>query len=541
MMQYESGTAPGEAYQLGRRLKAGSTSDVYETVHPHLPGSCAIKIVRAHLLQSPEQAQAFRADLEAVAGLRHPNIAQIIEVGSLPEAPAFVVMELLEGRLLAERLAGHRTLPIGEVVELVKAIAAALQAAHSRGVIHGEIGPTNVFLARAEGYEQGLVKLIGFGTHRLRPVDAAASLSFEMIRYLSPEQATGRPDEVDGRADQFALALLIHRMVSGIEVFRGLSAIDVLDQVLHEEPKIERPPEITDEVEAVLRRALAKDKRHRFETVVGFARAFESSVTGEESSVVKRAPGPRRPVRIEPAPEPERPRATIRAVRIEQPHKQGPAATTLLGFAASRGEEQPPLARAVITAMGPPRAFNSQPPPAAQPASYAAPQIVRPPVASQSDLPVLPAGVSHAKPVANRPVLAPSQPPKLTHAPPAQVSRAPAATRAQPQRQQPRAQQPRATGGRSRQGPVDSLLIEPFFDAFPSGQMRADTMDLGEDALPRRPRHGWRLFFFLVALALVSVGGAFAVGWRPPLEWRQSDLWRGLGLPGAADPSVNAD
>jgi eukaryotic-like serine/threonine-protein kinase len=539
MMQYESSTAPGEAYQLGRRLKAGSTSDVYETVHPHLPGSCAIKILRPHLLQSPEQVHAFRSDLEAVSGLRHPNIAQIIEVGSLPEAKAFVVMELLEGRLLAERLAGHRTLPIGEVVELVKAIAAALQAAHSRGVIHGEIGPTNVFLARAEGYEQGLVKLIGFGIHRLRPVDAAASLSFEMIRYLSPEQATGRPDEVDGRADQFALALLIHRMVSGIEVFRGLSAIDVLDQVLHEEPKIERPPEITDEVESVLRRALAKDKRHRFETVVGFARAFESSVTGEESSVVKRTPAPRgRPVRIEPPPpEPERPRATIRAVRIEQPHKQGPAATTLLGFAASRGEESREVPRAVITAMGPPRAFNSQPPPAAQPAA----PVARPQLASQSELPVLQAGAAHVRPVANRPVLAPSQPPKLTHAPPAQVSRAPAATRAQPQRQPPRAQQPRAAAGRSRPGPVDSLLMEPFFDAFPSGQMRADTMDLGEDALPRRPRNGWRFFFFLVAIALVSVGGAFAVGWRPPLEWRQSDLWRGMGLPGAADPSTNSD
>src|SRR4051812_45064728 len=130
LLEYESRSADGQTYRLGRRLKAGSTGDVFETSHPLLPGPCAIKILRRDLVDRPEALEAYRADVEAVSALRHPNIVHVIEVGSLPDVPPFVVMELLQGRLLAEHLAGHRTVPLDEAVEIVKAIAAALQAAH---------------------------------------------------------------------------------------------------------------------------------------------------------------------------------------------------------------------------------------------------------------------------------------------------------------------------------------------------------------------------------------------------------------------------
>src|SRR5207237_476441 len=81
--------------------------------------------------------------------------------------------------------AGHRTIPLIEAVEIVKAAAAALQAAHSRGVVHGELNPTNVFLARVEGYDQGVVKLLNFGIARLRPVDAVVELPVAAARDLA--------------------------------------------------------------------------------------------------------------------------------------------------------------------------------------------------------------------------------------------------------------------------------------------------------------------------------------------------------------------
>jgi serine/threonine-protein kinase len=274
VLEFESRSAEGQTYRLGRRLKGGSTGDVFETSHPLLPGPCAIKILRPDLVDRPEALEAFRTDLEAVSALRHPNIVHVIEVGAMPGVPPFVVMELLEGRLLGEQLAGHRTVPLDEAVEIVKAVAAALQAAHSRGVVHGELNPGNVFLARVEGYDHGVVKLLNFGIYRLRRVDAAASLTSEATRYFSPEQAAGRADDIDGRSDQFALAALTYRMLSGVDSFPGESAISLLYQIVHDSPALERPPDVSEEVEAVIRRGLSKDNGERFESVLAFARAF---------------------------------------------------------------------------------------------------------------------------------------------------------------------------------------------------------------------------------------------------------------------------
>src|SRR4051794_5789105 len=106
-MDYESRISHGEAYPLGRRLSSGTSGDIFETTHPLLPGPCAIKILRPELVSSPDVFDAFRADLEAVSALGHPNILRVIEVGAPADAPPFVVMEMLEGRLLAEQLAGQ--------------------------------------------------------------------------------------------------------------------------------------------------------------------------------------------------------------------------------------------------------------------------------------------------------------------------------------------------------------------------------------------------------------------------------------------------
>src|SRR3954467_6292771 len=138
-----------DAYRLGDRLHAGSTGDVYEAEHPWLPGRYAIKILHPGLTQNPEAVEIFRDELAAIAGLRHPNIAQIIEVGTVPDGRLFVVMELLIGKTLAQRLADGRPLPLGEVLPIVKSVAGALQAAHVRDIVHRELTPGNIFLANA--------------------------------------------------------------------------------------------------------------------------------------------------------------------------------------------------------------------------------------------------------------------------------------------------------------------------------------------------------------------------------------------------------
>src|SRR5437870_2895029 len=124
-MHLETEAAHTEPYRLGKRLRSGSTGEVFETRHPLLPGPCCMKILRPELSQGGD-LEAFRGDLEILAAIRHPNIVNVAEVGVLENGVAFVVTELLEGQSLAERLARGEPVPVMEAIEIVRAAAAGL-------------------------------------------------------------------------------------------------------------------------------------------------------------------------------------------------------------------------------------------------------------------------------------------------------------------------------------------------------------------------------------------------------------------------------
>jgi serine/threonine protein kinase len=394
--KYEGGSGTVGGYRLGRTLESGVTGEVLEATHDGLAGSCAIKILRAALTDRSEALPFFRADVETVAALRHPNILQVLEVGSRPDVPAFVVMERLDGRSLGDRLGMRNQIPLRRAVQIVRGVASGLQAAHHAGVVHGEINPRNVFLASSEGYEHGLVKLLDFGIVRLRSVDAVAALPVETIRYLAPEQAAGRSDEIDVRSDQFALAAIAYRMLSGRDAFPGDSAVDVLYQIVHGQPSREPIAEGGPPVEAVIRQALAKDRRLRFDSVGAFAHALTAA-----AGVDARPTPP--PIVVEPAPAP-----------VEVP------------------------APVVVPAPAPP------------------------PVQVHVHLP---------------------------------------------------------DDGRD-------LFTHPFFEPPPPRRRRPRRV-----IWLRRRSHGGRTMLLVTGVALAWLTGALAIGWRPPLTWRQSPLWHQLNLP----------
>jgi serine/threonine protein kinase len=274
-----------EPYRLGRRLESDSAGETFETSHPLIAGPCAIKLLRPELTSRPEAAQAFEADLRALAQLRHPNILHIVDVGESLDGH-LVVTERLEGRPLAERLAEQEVLSLTQAVPIVRGAAAALQAAHQLGITHGELNPRNVFLARMEGYEQGVVKLRDFGIARLRALDAVAELPVEIVRYLAPEQASGRAGDIDGRTDQYALALITYRMLCGMDVFTADSVLSLLTAIVHERPDTEALAEIAPSVEP---------RADRYESVVAFATALEHAVAiqlGAPPPVSRRTPTP---------------------------------------------------------------------------------------------------------------------------------------------------------------------------------------------------------------------------------------------------------
>lgn len=286
------GDSGGGWYRIGRRIESGVTGEVFEATHPRLPGPCAIKVLPPALTDRIDALPRFHADVEAVAALRHPNVLQVIEVGSRPDIPAFVVTERLDGQTLAERLGRRSRVPISQAVAIVKGVAAGLQAAHHAGVAHGALNPGSIFLARSEGYEHGIVKLLDFGIIRLCSVDTVASSPAETIRYLSPEQAAGQVDEVDVRSDQFALAAIAYLMLSGRDAYPGDSAVSVLYELVHGQPSPQRIAEGGAAVEAVIRRGLARDRRHRFDSISDFAHAFAISAGAEQRHTPSPAPAP---------------------------------------------------------------------------------------------------------------------------------------------------------------------------------------------------------------------------------------------------------
>jgi serine/threonine-protein kinase len=272
---------PKTPYQLGRLLEAGSTGEVYEASHPFLPGQYVVKVLRPGLAQSRSAVEIFRAELATIAALRHPNIVQVMETGEMSQdARPFVVMERLDGRTLESRLNDGRALPPEEVVTLVKGIAAALQAAHSKRVVHRELHPGNIFLAHAEGHELGFPKILNFGIARLRNASGGdAGVGAEEARYMAPEQAQGHADEIDGRTDQFALAAIAYRLLAGADAFRGADPIAVLYQVVHEPPEpMNAFAPVDPGVEDVVLRGLSKRQAERFDTVIELARALEDAV-----------------------------------------------------------------------------------------------------------------------------------------------------------------------------------------------------------------------------------------------------------------------
>jgi eukaryotic-like serine/threonine-protein kinase len=289
--------APDEGFRLGAAL-GQSDGEVYETRHPRLPGRFAIKLLKGGAGASPEAIESFRTDLERIATLRHPNIVEVLEVGAMSDGTPVMIMERLDGQTLAERMGRRKTMPLPEVLPIIRGIATGLEAAHRLGVVHREIRPDNVFLADVAGYDQGFVKLLDFGVAHLSWQGSLTRfnethLSAEWARYLAPEQAEGRLDDVDGRTDQFALAAVAYRLASGQDPFPGGELVSVLERVKTARPLplagiIACDPRVDD----VLGRALARVQSQRFESVLAFVKALEevagASVAAPAAAVARR-------------------------------------------------------------------------------------------------------------------------------------------------------------------------------------------------------------------------------------------------------------
>ncbi len=269
-MPLSPGTILGP-YRVLAPLGAGGMGEVYRAEDARLGRSVAIKVLPEEVSRDPERRARFEREARAIAALNHPNICAVHDIGQ-QDGVDFLVMELLEGESLADRLSRH-AVPFDEACRLAVTILETLEAVHERGLIHRDLKPANIFLTRHGA------KLLDFGLARTADLTDAADtritqhgLVVGTPRYMAPEQLRGGP--IDHRADLFAAGALLYEMLAGRAAFDGPSLVDIIHAVAFEEPPALPPGAAPSSFEATLRQALSKDPARRPASAAAFADAL---------------------------------------------------------------------------------------------------------------------------------------------------------------------------------------------------------------------------------------------------------------------------
>jgi Tfp pilus assembly protein PilF len=252
---------------------------VYLAEDPRLNRQVAIKTVEL-ALDDPEQRDFLRTrllrDAQAAAALSHPNIVSVYDVVEEPTS-AYVVMEYVDGESLAARLRRVGRPDPSFVLRVLREMAAALDYTHARGVIHRDIKPGNVMIDAA-----GRAKIMDFGIARIADsrTNTPTGMVMGTIHYMAPEQIKG--EALDGRCDQFALGAVAYEMLTGTTMFGAQTLATLAYKIVNEDPPLMRSvnSELPESMDAVIRKALAKQPWQRFLNCSEFVKALEAAFAG---------------------------------------------------------------------------------------------------------------------------------------------------------------------------------------------------------------------------------------------------------------------
>jgi serine/threonine-protein kinase len=279
-------------YFVKKKLGEGGMGVVFEARHAVIERPLAIKVLKREATRDTATIQRFVQEAKASSRIGHPNIVEVTDFGTTPEGLTYSVMELVDGITLSKLVKEHAPLPPERAVRIVTQIARALDAAHGKGIVHRDLKPENVFLIDRDG-RPDFVKIVDFGIAKVQPVPGVQSPDtprltrtgavFGTPEYMAPEQAAGRSD-TDRRVDIYALGTILYEMLVGKVPHKGGSmvrtiAMQMLDPVT---PPRKARPELTisDKLEAVIMKALAKQRDERYQTMGEVIAALEA-ISGE--------------------------------------------------------------------------------------------------------------------------------------------------------------------------------------------------------------------------------------------------------------------
>ncbi|MGH7560176.1 MAG: protein kinase domain-containing protein [Gemmatimonadales bacterium] len=287
----------GERYQVERRLGEGGMGEVYLARHVLMGRPCALKVMSPALSRDADALGRFNREATNASRITHPNVCAIYDFGLSPEGFVYLAMELVEGHTLTDVAVEAGVMPVARATAIVRQAAAGLQAAHDLGIVHRDLKPDNIMVVA--GRTGDVVKLVDFGIAKAMAGGGEGGQRVTKTgfvvgtpEYMAPEQLAGDP--LDGRADQYALALVFYRLVTGRLPFEGDSAHETMVKRLTTPPKplaVARPEtRFPGGLQAVMDRALARQPEERFPAVTEFAQALETAASGDAAATRVLAP-----------------------------------------------------------------------------------------------------------------------------------------------------------------------------------------------------------------------------------------------------------
>ncbi len=296
------GTLVAGRYRIIKPLGEGGMGQVYLAEHEAIEKKVAVKVLRREYSEKPDIVARFQQEAVSASRIKHPNVLDVFDFGQLDNGCFFLAMEFLEGNDLADELTRHRLIDPQRGVRIALQICRALAAAHSRGVVHRDMKPENVFLQHIGDGEE-IVKIVDFGIAQLRSTEEAAAsepkrrrltrtgMIFGTPEYMAPEQAAGK--KADLRVDVYATGIILYEMFTGAVPFTGETFMAVLAAHLNNPT----PPmttvcpdlQVSVEMQHVIVRALLKNPDERFQSMGELAAAIlatpEGATVGRHGSI----------------------------------------------------------------------------------------------------------------------------------------------------------------------------------------------------------------------------------------------------------------